>query len=624
VNAGWWAQLWDALGAAPAGRCAAYTPTLLRVERINDLLIAAAYYAYPLRVALARVRLLPTLSLWLRVLTLAFIVLCGSTHAFKVATGYYPQLLTLANVDGAATAMVSWGAYFALEGALRASKTAGTLPIRSQSDAATEFFRTYAALAVVAVAAAGAGAWGYNSLTGYVALAEVRRREMLATSAFEQMMSALRAAESNQRGFLLTGDPRDADAYSGSVRTVMQRQAQVKQLWPHAGAESLDPLIAAKMAEMDETLRLAKAGQRQAALDLVATGKGKSLMNETRRKASQVAAEAYKANLTHEATLTRSANVALVVMPLVGATAPFLVLGALLASVTQFRARARAEAQAAADVARVRAEAEAAAAVAHARAEAKAAAQVARVEAERNAAVEQSEYNAYMLNALSHDVRNPLNEIGTQAAFAVTLARKVPVDPRAIQAALAEIQTVTTSTADILNGFLEIARAERGHVAVAAFPARTVLQDVAQHVRKHAERKRLALEVDCPSGLTIRSDRPKLKRVLLNLAQNAVKFTEHGSVTLSAAAMPDGFRLAVRDTGPGLDPNFGSGLFADFRQGNNPERDPKKGFGLGLSIARRLAEQLGGRIEVESTVGAGSTFTVFVPELPRDQSIRDN
>jgi K+-sensing histidine kinase KdpD len=102
--------------------------------------------------------------------------------------------------------------------------------------------------------------------------------------------------------------------------------------------------------------------------------------------------------------------------------------------------------------------------------------------------------------------------------------------------------------------------------------------------------------------------------VLVNLVSNAVKFTDSGRVDVTVRATPDGgLLMTVRDEGPGIPPEQIDGIFDEFTQLRNPERDLTKGTGLGLAICRRLVEGVRGRLTVESRVDEGSTFTAIYP-----------
>src|SRR5439155_6668350 len=114
--------------------------------------------------------------------------------------------------------------------------------------------------------------------------------------------------------------------------------------------------------------------------------------------------------------------------------------------------------------------------------------------------------------------------------------------------------------------------------------------------------------------LRVRTDRIKLSRIIGNLVGNAIKFTERGKIRLEALSHDgQGVEIRISDTGVGIAPEFLRHIFDEFFQLRNPERDRTKGTGLGLSICKRLVDAMGGRIDVFSQPGVGSTFTVTLP-----------
>src|SRR5262249_10653479 len=116
-----------------------------------------------------------------------------------------------------------------------------------------------------------------------------------------------------------------------------------------------------------------------------------------------------------------------------------------------------------------------------------------------------------------------------------------------------------------------------------------------------------------PHGLVLRTDRLKTDRVLSSLLDNAIKFTHRGAVRLECLATSEGVVIRVSDTGEGIAPEDQDRIFDEFVQVKNSERDSRKGYGLGLAIARRLARQLGGQLTVESEPGRGSRFALVLP-----------
>jgi signal transduction histidine kinase len=116
-----------------------------------------------------------------------------------------------------------------------------------------------------------------------------------------------------------------------------------------------------------------------------------------------------------------------------------------------------------------------------------------------------------------------------------------------------------------------------------------------------------------PTLPLLQTDSGKLKVILKNLLSNAIKFTEAGDVTLAASTEQEGIAISVTDTGIGIPPAQQSMIFEAFRQGDSTNVHGLKGVGLGLHIVTRLLDLLGGTIAVESEVGQGSTFRVWLP-----------
>jgi signal transduction histidine kinase len=180
---------------------------------------------------------------------------------------------------------------------------------------------------------------------------------------------------------------------------------------------------------------------------------------------------------------------------------------------------------------------------------------------------------------------------------------------------MAEIENNANATADLLNNLLQCAKLDWSEEpnTITVFRADHLLEQVVATCQSPAAEKRLELRCSCSAGVQIRTDQTKLERILSNLISNAVKYTESGSVRVVAECASGALEIHVIDTGIGLSAEQQARLFEEFYQVQNHARDRKKGFGLGLSIARRLARQLGGDIEVESAAGKGSRFSVLLP-----------
>ncbi len=223
--------------------------------------------------------------------------------------------------------------------------------------------------------------------------------------------------------------------------------------------------------------------------------------------------------------------------------------------------------------------------------------------------------SAFLAN-MSHELRTPLNAI---LGYSELLAEDAA--PQARQD-LDRIQSAGRRLLHIINAMLDIARIEAGRVDVELDVVELdgFVADAVAAVREDAADKGLALTSTVAPGVTtLLTDRAKLKQVIENLLGNAVKFTESGRVELRvrAGAVDErtGVVLAVRDSGIGISPEKMGRLFQDFAQVDESNTRKFGGTGLGLAISRRLCALIGGRVDVESTPGVGSTFSVWVPDL---------
>jgi PAS domain S-box-containing protein len=235
-----------------------------------------------------------------------------------------------------------------------------------------------------------------------------------------------------------------------------------------------------------------------------------------------------------------------------------------------------------------------------------------------NAARAKSEFLANM----SHEIRTPMNGV---LGFAELLLQG-ELDP--VQQRYAEMIVQSgRSMMMLLNDVLDLSKIESGQFTIDYAPVdlRATLSECATLHRLAAEKKGLQLECACacaegracPFGTPCRpwllTDGLRLRQIVLNLLSNAVKFTEVGTVRLLWQVGESEVRITVQDTGIGISEAQLESIFQPFVQGEGDIARRFGGTGLGLSISRQLAELLGGRIEVESTPGKGSRFTLILP-----------
>lgn len=219
------------------------------------------------------------------------------------------------------------------------------------------------------------------------------------------------------------------------------------------------------------------------------------------------------------------------------------------------------------------------------------------------------------LATMSHELRTPLNAI---IGFTGTLLMRLPGPLTADQEKqLRTVQTSARHLLSLINDLLDLAKIESGKVELHLEPlaCQSVVQEVATALRPLAEKKGLRFEARVPSSETlVRADRRALSQILLNLVNNAIKFTENGSVSLEVVqrdvAGQRTTEFIVSDTGIGLRPEDQAKLFQAFTQVEAAGKRRQEGSGLGLHLSGKLAQLLDGRIVVRSEFGRGSVFTL--------------
>ena len=227
--------------------------------------------------------------------------------------------------------------------------------------------------------------------------------------------------------------------------------------------------------------------------------------------------------------------------------------------------------------------------------------------------------SAFLAN-MSHELRTPLNGV---LGFAQLLSRRKNRDAED-QEGLATIMRSGEHLLGLINDVLSLSKIEAGRITIeeTTFDVRTLVREVETVLRLRADEKRLrfVIEVDDASlPPAVRGDQVRLRRILIHLAGNAVKFTEKGSVTLRARWRDGRAHFEVEDTGPGIAAGELARLFEPFVQSESGQRS-KEGTGLGLALSRDLARLMDGDITVESTVGRGSRFVLDV-RLPETAAL---
>lgn len=242
-------------------------------------------------------------------------------------------------------------------------------------------------------------------------------------------------------------------------------------------------------------------------------------------------------------------------------------------------------------------------------------------DAAKNANQAKSQYLAHM----SHEIRTPLSAVTTIANL---LPRTGEFNAKQ-QELIDTLRIGANSLLDLINNILDISKIEAGEFALENHPFEwdALIDDTARVISIRAQEKNIELRSNTGAltGQWLMGDRARLRQVLMNLLGNAVKFTESGSVSLSASVEGDGsiVLIHVSDTGIGIPEDKLDAVFEQYKQSDHGIASQYGGTGLGLAITRHLVEMMGGSITVESTLGEGSTFAVRLPlikaETPSDE-----
>ncbi|HEX7980574.1 MAG TPA: PAS domain S-box protein [Gemmatimonadaceae bacterium] len=232
-----------------------------------------------------------------------------------------------------------------------------------------------------------------------------------------------------------------------------------------------------------------------------------------------------------------------------------------------------------------------------------------------------TESRARLMRGFSHDVKNPL---GAADGFAALLEEGIGGELSEQQEkSVKRIRRSISTSLRLIGDLLELARAEAGQIAIDRMPTDVgaTAREVAEDFRAQTTAAGIAMERHAQPGMVADTDPMRLRQILANVLSNAVKYAPNSTVTVDTAIRPSGgpgpgpwITASVSDTGPGIPKEKRESIFQEFTR---LDPNAQSGAGVGLAISRRIAQLLGGNLTVESEVGRGSTFTLWLPPVKR-------
>ena len=426
----------------------------------------------------------------------------------------------------------------------------------------------------------------------------------------DHLLAEITDAETGQRGYLITGSVRYLAPYEQATARIADTLHALRVLTADDAAQQawldrLVPAVANRLSIMRQTMDLYEREGFAAARQHVQTDRGKTVMDDIRKLVAEMDRAERIVLVDRRSAAHASARLTVVIL-LVGDVLAIALVGSSYVIAMRGLAERRRHV-AAVEQARGQAERQAAelAALARDRDEA------------RRVAQEASRLKSEFLAAMSHEIRTPM----TALVGYTELLGDADLSPAERAECLATVRRNGEHLMAIVNDILDLSKIESGRMTVEPIVCSpfALVAEVAAVLRPRAASDGIAFTVEYRSPLpeTIETDPTRVRQILLNLLDNAVKFTPQGSVRLEvglveATGPPRRLRFDVIDTGIGLDAEQQARLFTPFTQADASTTRRFGGTGLGLAISKRLAGMLGGDLDVRSAPGEGSTFTLTI------------
>ena len=455
----------------------------------------------------------------------------------------------------------------------------------------------------------------YLNIKGMLAEERWEHHTYAVAREYDELMSALQDVETGERGFVITNRETFLEPYHAAVGHVDQLLARIRSLTEKDSRHEdhlvgIEPLIREKLANSGKIIALRRTAGFQSASRLVATERGKNLMDGIRRKIDVARSE--EERLLNRMNSVENARIRKSVRALIGGS---IVSFSLLVMVFLLLKREIAQRGAAEEELRTHRD------------------HLEELVHERTVLLEQAKHEAESANLvksqflenMSHEMRTPLT--GVMGVIDLMLTEKLTDKHR-------HTMEMAKSAAELLKGlindFLDFSTITSGKVRFERLPfnLRQCIHSVTDIFAVRAELKglRFSLEIGEHLPVQVTGDEQRLRQVLENLLRNALKFTASGEIDVSvqeahAPGQPEeGVLLfTVRDTGTGIPAEYMENIFEIFTQADTSSTKRFGGIGLGLALTKQIVENLGGKIEAESRQGEGSLFSFTLP-LPGEQT----
>lgn len=227
-----------------------------------------------------------------------------------------------------------------------------------------------------------------------------------------------------------------------------------------------------------------------------------------------------------------------------------------------------------------------------------------------------------IISMVSHDLRTPLSTI---TGYSELLQKSISTtkDSNYVD----HIQSASKYMGQLVDDLLEFSNIEKNKISITSVPfdLHKLMDEVMKHSEDLVEEKpiKFILDFDHNINNALISDPFRIKQILYNLVMNAYKFTDEGTITVKSVLNKEKniLELSVKDTGIGIDKTHQKNIFRAFTQGENAKSNKQNGFGLGLTISKKISQLLGGDLKLDSELGKGSTFTLTVPVTLTDKVI---